>query len=352
MASYCDYMKIGVVAIGRNEGGHLKRCLASLSTADALIYVDSGSTDGSVQLAFNEGAEVIELNMDVPFTAARARNAGFRRLKEVLPDFRYVQFIDGDCELIGGWSEQALSFLESHADIGIIFGRLRERFPEKSVYNWLCDREWDGPPGEVRACGGVAMMRASAFEAVSGFREDLIAGEEPELCVRLRAAGWRIWRLDVEMAWHDAAMTRFSQWWRRAFRSGYAFAQGADLHGAPPERHWVWESRRAWLWGVWLPLACVAAGVAFGPWGWAAWLIYPATGDSANHAECRVYKGSCAPRAVPDSQPLPRGVRPDPIHTGSPAWEQLKAQFWSDIDYATLVKIEKKPRLMRIRLRC
>jgi GT2 family glycosyltransferase len=268
-------MNICVVAIGRNEGERLKRCLASLSTADVLVYVDSGSRDGSVDFALNHSADVIKLNMNVPFTAARARNAGLRRLREMLPDFRYVQFIDGDCELIAGWSERAVSFLESHEDVGIVFGRLRERFPERSVYNWLCDREWDGPLGEARACGGIAMVRASALESAGGFRDDLIAGEEPELCVRLRAAGWRIWRLDTEMAWHDAAMTRFSQWWWRAVRAGYAFAEGAYLHGAPPERHFVWESRRAWLWGIWLPLVCILTGLVFGPCGWSAFLIYP-----------------------------------------------------------------------------
>src|SRR5262249_52477087 len=148
-------------------------------------------------------------------------------------------------------------------------------YPERSIYNWLCDREWYSPPGQVRACGGIAMMRATAVETAGGFREDMIAGEEPELCVRLRGAGWRIWRLDDEMALHDAAMMRFGQWWRRALRGGYAFAQGAYLHGAPPEGHWVWESRRAWLWGIWLPLVCLAIGLAYGPWGWVVWLIYP-----------------------------------------------------------------------------
>ena len=239
------------------------------------MYVDSGSTDGSAQWAREHGAEVIELDMSLPFTAARARNAGFRHLREMAPDLRYVQFVDGDCELIEGWLEHAISFLNSHADVGAVCGRLRERHPERSIYNWLCDREWDGPVGEVRACGGDVMIRANALEAVGGYRDDLIAGEEPELCVRLRAAGWRIWRLDREMALHDAAMTRFGQWWRRALRGGYAFAQGAYLHGASPERHCVWESRRAWLWGVWLPLACLVAGLLFEPWGWAAWLIYP-----------------------------------------------------------------------------
>jgi GT2 family glycosyltransferase len=268
-------MKFGAVAIGRNEGERLQRCLKSLSTPSAVVYVDSGSTDGSPQWARKQGVEVIDLDIGVPFTAARARNAGFQHLRKMAPDIAYVQFVDGDCQLIEGWPKKALSFLDSHPDVGAVCGRLRERHPEQSIYNWLCEREWDRPPGEVRACGGIVMMRTAAIEAVGGFRDDLIAGEEPELCFRLRAAGWRIYRLDNEMAFHDAAITRLGQWWRRALRGGYAFAQGAYLHGAAPERHCVWESRRAWLWGIWLPLACLAVGLAFEPWGWAAWLIYP-----------------------------------------------------------------------------
>ena len=83
------------------------------------------------------------------------------------------------------------------------------------------------------------------------------------------------WRFDAEIILHDAAMTHFSQWWRRMMRSGYAFAQGAHLHGASPGRHWVWESRRAWIWGFWLPLVCLLANYPFGRWGLIAWLIYP-----------------------------------------------------------------------------
>lgn len=268
-------MKFGVVSIGRNEGERLRQCLASLSSAATVVYVDSGSTDGSAQWARDHGAEVIDLDMSVPFTAARARNAGFWRLRETVTDIAYVQFVDGDCQLIEDWPEHALAFLDAHADVGAVCGRRRERYSERSIYNWLCDQEWGGPTGEVRAFGGDVMIRVNAFETTSGYRDDLIAGEEPELCVRLRAAGWRIWRLDTEMTLHDAAMTRFDQWWRRALRGGYAFAQGAYLHGTAPERHFVWEARRAWLWGIWLPLACLAFGLAFGPWGWAAWLIYP-----------------------------------------------------------------------------
>jgi len=268
-------MTFGAVAIGRNEGERLRRCLASLNAAAVVVYVDSGSRDGSPQMARELGADVLDLDLSIPFTAARARNAGLRRLRERAPNLDYVQFLDADCALDAEWPAKALSFLNEHADVAVVAGRRRERHPERSVYNWLCDREWDSPAGETRACGGDAMMRIAALSAVGGFRDDLIAGEEPELCVRLRASGWRIWRLAAEMTQHDAAMTRFSQWWRRTTRGGYAFAQGAYLHGQGPERHWVWESRRAWLWGVWLPLACLAASLVWQPWGMLAWLIYP-----------------------------------------------------------------------------
>ncbi len=235
----------------------------------------SGSTDGSAQWARSQGVDAIDLAMDTTFTAARARNTGFRHLRDVASDLSYVQFIDGDCELIPDWPEQAISFLTLHPAFGAVCGRRRERFPDQSIYNWMCDREWNGPSGQVRAFGGDVMVRVDALDAVGGYRDELIAGEEPELCLRLRTAGWHIWRLGSEMTLHDAAMTRFGQWWRRTQRSGYAFAQGAHLHGTSPERYRVWESRRAWLWGLCLPLTCLLITLMFEPWGWAIWLIYP-----------------------------------------------------------------------------
>lgn len=271
--------RVGAVAIGRNEGDRLRRCLASLSACAAVVYVDSGSADGSAGLARERGIEVVDLDMNVPFTAARARNAGFKRLTEiasrVAPDLAFVQFVDGDCELDLDWPQTAIGFLLSHPGIAAVAGRRRERHPERSVYNWLCDREWDCLTGDAYALGGDMMVRVHAFAAVGGFRDDLIAGEEPELCIRLRASGWRLWRLGDEMTLHDAAMTRLTQWWRRAQRGGYAFAQGAHLHGAGKDRHWVWETRRAWLWGLILPFACLACSLLLWPWGWTTWFVYP-----------------------------------------------------------------------------
>lgn len=275
-----DTPTVCAVIIGRNEGARLARCLASIPDEVArVVYVDSGSTDGSVELARGVGAQVVDLDMSRPFSAARARNAGVAALGGgagggAVPAF--VQFIDGDCELLPGWIAAGREFLQANPQAAVTSGRLRERFPEASVYNRLCDREWNTPVGKARACGGNAMMRLAAFEAAGGFDPALIAGEEPELCVRLRAAGWEVWRIDADMALHDAAMTRFGQWWKRARRGGHAAAEGMAMHGAAPERHGVATVRRALLWGAVLPLAVVLAAIAVSPAALWLLLIYPA----------------------------------------------------------------------------
>lgn len=257
--------RIGLVAIGRNEGQRLLKCLLSAIGKVALIvYVDSGSTDGSVELARSHGVDVVELDLSTPFTAARSRNAGFTHLLQANVQIEFVQFVDGDCEVVSGWIECAQRELDAQPNVAVVCGRRRERFPDKFIYNHLCDMEWDTPIGETKACGGDAMMRVEAFQQVGGFNPTLIAGEEPELCVRMRQKGWKILRLDAEMTLHDAQMTSFSQWWKRSIRAGHAYAEGAWLHGGEPERHWVKESRSIWLWGL-LPL--LALGMAWSTHG-------------------------------------------------------------------------------------
>ena len=230
---------VGVVVIGRNEGKRLERCLLSLTgqTAGPLVYVDSGSTDGSVEMARGLGVHVEELDMSIPFTMARGRNAGFKRLMETDPDLNWVQFVDGDCEVDKAWVDHALSFLQCRPEVVAVCGFRRERYPHASIYNHLIDLEWQGPVGEISACGGDAMYRTEAFKKLGGFNTQMIAGEEPELCVRLRKAGGLIWRIDRPMTVHEAALTNFRQWWRRANRGGHAYAEGFALHGAAPYFH-------------------------------------------------------------------------------------------------------------------
>lgn len=278
--------RVGAVTIGRNEGERLVRCLRSLEgRARPLVYVDSGSSDGSAARARELGAIVVDLDMSRPFTAARARNEGFAALIAAAPETELVQFVDGDCEVVAGWIEEAAAVLRAEERLAVVCGRRRERHPQATLWNGLVDVEWDTPPGEARSCGGDAMMRASVFRELGGFDASLIAGEEPELCFRLRQRGWGIRRLPLEMTLHDAAMTRFGQWWKRSVRAGHAYAEAAHLHGDSPERFKVREHRRIWVMGAILP--AVALGGALPTLGASLLLLssYPVSG-------LRAYRGA------------------------------------------------------------
>lgn len=250
---------IGVVTIGRNEGDRLinslKSIISQVSEKQSIVYVDSGSTDESIEAAKNLGVEVVNLDMSTPFTAARARNAGFERLHQLNPDLQYVQFIDGDCQLVEGWLETAAKTLDSDPTLAAVCGFRRELYPEKSLYNRICDVEWRlNTPGEVKAFGGEAMIRLCAFLAVEGYNNALIAGEDPELSYRLRQTQGKILLLDRNCSLHDADMHSLWQWWQRAKRAGYAFVKVSSLHENESEPIFVKESQKVWFWGLIVPL--------------------------------------------------------------------------------------------------
>jgi len=256
--------RVGVVVIGRNEGQRLIRCLESLAGVASLVYVDSGSSDGSQAAAERAGATVIALDTTIPFTAARARNAGFDTLPR---ECEFIQFVDGDCAVQPGWIESGEAALAADARLGAVFGRVREIRPDASIYNWLCNIEWAVPPGPASTFAGNVMLRRAALEEAGGYPEAMIAGEEPELSIRMRMRGWDIRCLPQEMTLHDAAITRFGQWWRRAVRSGHAFAALVDRHRGSPLHNYGRNIASALLWGAMLPvLAAVAivAGIAAG----------------------------------------------------------------------------------------
>jgi len=269
---------IGVVVIGRNEGERLKKCLYSvIKESSSIVYVDSGSSDNSVEFAKSLGVHVIDLDMNKPFTAARARNEGFKKILTISPEIKYVQFVDGDCEFIDGWFEHALSTfsgIEDKEQLAIVFGRCMERFPEVSLYNYEANRGWKIQPGYTETCGGNFFILAETFSSLQGFNESLIAGEEPELCLRIRREGWKVLSISYDMVWHDVNLHSFYQWWKRSIRTGHAFAEVAWMHRKFSEKYWFLHNVRICSWGLLLPLF-LAFLSSFNVYFVAFFLIYP-----------------------------------------------------------------------------
>lgn len=253
------------ILIGRNEGDRLIRAIGSLPPGAAAVYVDSGSTDGSAQAARVRGFHVLELDRSRPFSAARARNAGAAAAVIVAPEADLLQFMDGDCELNSDWLAAAQSALQAHPEVAVVCGHRRERNPGQSIYHRLMDLEWGKGVGKVESCGGDALFRRDDFERSGGFDEACSAGEEPELCARLRAAGREVLRINAEMTVHDSAMNSFPIWWQRQIRSGFGSVDSDRRQQIRSGTATFSRQRRSALfWGfVWPLMGCAGAGFIF-----------------------------------------------------------------------------------------
>lgn len=280
-----------IVVIGRNEGERLRVSIGSAVGRELpVLYVDSGSRDGSPELARSLGCEVLELDASRPFSAARGRNEGFEAAARRSPAPEWLQFLDGDCELAPEWLASGSSELERHPEAALVSGKLREQNPGATIYNRLCQMEWEGFPGKWAECGGNMLVRTAAFHQVRGFDAGIPAGEELDFCYRIKGAGWKILNLNRDMATHDAAMTRFGQWWTRTVRGGEAYALVAVRHGGGTDRY-AWRPNLSILaWGLILPL--VAVGASWPTSGWSLLLLGAYPVQAARIAWGRIRRGN------------------------------------------------------------
>ena len=265
---------LGAVIIGRNEGQRLIDSLDSVvQYVPNIVYVDSGSTDGSIEAARARGVHTTSLDLSKPFTAARARNAGWRALKKAAPSIDKVLFVDGDCQVQTAFVREAIRVLAEDNSVVAVCGYRRERFPEASIYNRVCDVEWRmGGTGECSSFGGDVVIRLSALETVGGYNDSVIAAEDDELSIRLRRDVGRIVRIRECSTTHDAEMHSFLQWWNRAVRCGYAYAQVGRMHrDLQQARYFTKEENRTLLWGFAVPAIAVALSVVH-------WSAFPVVG--------------------------------------------------------------------------
>jgi glycosyltransferase involved in cell wall biosynthesis len=203
----CPY--ISVVVIGKNEALNLPDCFNSIQNIDYpqdkldVIYVDTGSTDSSVQISHQYSVRVAEEISNYP-SPALARNRGLHEAKHDI-----IHFIDGDMTIGHDYLKNAVQYLGKNGVVCVI-GRLDEKNKHKNLISWILHYHWaKRKPGFMDAPGAGGTFLKSVLLEVGGYDTEILRGEETDLGIRLRKKNYRILMIDKLMGTHDYGIKTF-----------------------------------------------------------------------------------------------------------------------------------------------
>ncbi|MGA7669525.1 MAG: glycosyltransferase [Nitrolancea sp.] len=198
-------LSLDVVIITKNQGWNVRRLVESvLRETESLprtdvILVDSASTDDTVYVAQEFPIRVIRLSKRQRLTAAAGRQAGITQTSGDV-----VLFLDGDMELRHGWIAAALRVFKKEPSVAVISGQVVDQ-PRVTKESCGPARPLSNTPvlyDTVPHGGGAAAYRRRVLEKVGSFNPYLFSDEEPELCLRIREAGYRVVKLRMPIADH------------------------------------------------------------------------------------------------------------------------------------------------------
>lgn len=208
---------LSIVVIGKDEEQHIGACLRSVLAAAAaaggaeVVYVDSVSTDRTVEIARALGVRVFSLRPEWRLSPAAGRYIGFHHTCGEL-----VMFVDGDTVIEGDWLRNAAPCFD-RAEVAGVAGHLDDLDEQGRTLPFVGERNT-----EVEArhtLRGIALYRRAALKQVGTFNPHLRCEEESELGLRLRQAGWRLLQLPFAMGCHQRGSTTLKSVWR-AWRLG------------------------------------------------------------------------------------------------------------------------------------
>jgi glycosyltransferase involved in cell wall biosynthesis len=219
---------LAVVLISKDQEWNIVRLIKSALRWTAsfpsreIVLVDSASVDNTVDIASNYPINIIRLQSDQRLTAAAGRYVGYQKTSGDL-----ILFLDGDMELCEGWVDRAIAVIQSGPDVAAVTGQVINLPP--STGSRAAPRSEPSYYGnsvtEVSYGGGATMYRRSVLKQVGTFNPYIYSEEEPELCLRIRYAGYRILSLEHPIAYHysdppDRVSTLVERW-RRNLNLGF-----------------------------------------------------------------------------------------------------------------------------------
>lgn len=194
-----------------------------------VVLADSCSTDRTVEIAQQYPIRVVQLAHPRERCCGIGPQLGYQHSRG-----EFVYILDGDMEMNSGFLEQAITFMNLHPDVAGVAGRMVEQNTHSLEYVGRSERaETHMQPGQVDRLDMGALYRRNAIEAVGYFSDrNLHSYEEFDLAVRLRALGWRLWRLPVDAANHYGHDAPPYQLLMRRWRNGYIWGLGELLRAA------------------------------------------------------------------------------------------------------------------------
>lgn len=229
-----------VIIVNYNAGNLLAACLKAVlssSAVEQVIVVDNGSSDDSLANArrqFSSDQRLLLLE--------NRRNAGFSRannraLEDLLPESRYILFLNPDCLLTEVVIERLLAFMEDNRNAGMagclvtnpdgseqrgcrrlipdphnVFGSLFSQRQTSANKNFnLSGTPLPSEPVEVEAISGSFMfVRRQVIEAIGGFDEGyFLHCEDLDVCKRVSLSGWKIFFIpDVRVVHYQGTCSR------------------------------------------------------------------------------------------------------------------------------------------------
>ena len=289
-----DGIVLSILVKALNEERHIAACLRSALEEAAgwpceVILVDSLSDDRTVEIAEQFQVGIVQFAARSDRGCGAALQLGYQYARG-----RYLYVLDGDMTLEPGFLGQAIAYLEAHAQVAGVGGRLRD-----TALHSAADKRramhYATVHGEqaVASLGGGGLYRRSAVDA-TGYLANrwLPACEEAELGARLRAQGWNLVRLGVPAVAHTGHQESSWSMLKRLWRNGRMRAYGMLLRGAVGQPWFAATVRACWhvliapaayatalllaLLGTLMGLsfASLLVGLLAGGWGAAFLLLY------------------------------------------------------------------------------
>lgn len=262
--------RVSVVIKALNEEKRIAKAIETALAAVAtiggeVILADSCSSDKTVEIASRYPITITQLANPQERCCGIGPQLGFQ---ESSGEFVYI--LDGDMEMLDGFLEQAVAYMDTHPDVGGVGGLVVEKNTDSMEYKARMERaSGHMQPGPVDRLDMGGLYRRTAIEQVGYFsNRNLHAYEEYDLGVRMRSKGWRLVRLAANSVNHYGHDAPAYQLLLRRWKTGYICGLGEVIRAAAGKPHFsvvLGEVRELRIYVMTLLWWLVLIGIALSP---------------------------------------------------------------------------------------